>query len=127
MWAKIKLLCIGLVFGIILSGIVTLWISSGTSNKLAADLRTTKWSLESAIRTIDKSAEIIQELQSEHIISNKLTTDQQSIINRQQSIINDQKQIIDGIIDTIGSQGSVFGEELKRIAQDYRRLYNSYH
>jgi hypothetical protein len=126
-FAKIKPYFIGFVSGIVLCGIITLWISSGTADRLAADLRAAKWSLESAIRTIDQSAEIIQGLQSELAVSGKLTTDQQSIIDGQQSIIDDQKQIIDGIIDTIGGQGSIIGEELRGIAQDYRRLYNSYH
>jgi hypothetical protein len=126
-WEKIKSYVCGFIISIIVIGSIFFFTGKGAGDKLSADLRATKWNLESSLRTIDESAKIIRGLQSELIVSGKLTTEQQSIINRQQLTIDNQKQIIDGIINTIGSQGSILGNEIRDIAKEYRQLYNSYH
>jgi hypothetical protein len=126
-FAKIKPYFIGFVSGIVLYGIITLWISSGTANKLTADLRAAKWSLESAIRTNIELTTGIQELSIHLDKANKLIERNQSIIDNQQSVINRQQHIIDGIFETVQIEGMGIGDKIEAISEGFTKLYKLYH
>jgi hypothetical protein len=126
-WAKIKLLCIGFAFGIVLSGIIALWISSSAGSKLIADLNAAKWSLESASRTNANITAGLQDVSIKLKDANRIIIDQQSILNRQQSIIDGQKSIIEQIKLSIDGTGNDIGRKIQAIADGFRQLYNLYH
>ena len=119
MWNKIKKYIYSFLVGVIISTGIWIWINYSTSTKLDAELRSTKWSLESATRTNTELAKSILQLSNELKNANKLADINQSIINNQQSIIN-------GITQTITNGDKDIGEQIQAIADGFRQLYYIY-
>jgi hypothetical protein len=122
---KAKPFIIGFVSGIVLFGIITLWINS-SKNILIADLRAAEWSLESASRTNTELTKGIRELSGQLANTNKIIAEQQSIINNQQRIIIRQKQIIGDIIIQISGEGVSIRDKIRSIAEGFGLLYKIY-
>jgi len=123
--AKAKPFIIGFVSGIVLFGIITLWINS-SKNNLIADLRAAEWSLESASRTNAELTKGLRELSKQLAGTNKIITEQQSIIDNQQRIIDRQKQIIGDIVIQINGEGISIRDKIRSVAEGFRLLYKIY-
>jgi septal ring factor EnvC (AmiA/AmiB activator) len=125
-WKKIKPYLIEAIVLIFLYTGIVLWVTKGSGDRLNAELKASKWSMESVSRLNTELATGLRSVSGELAKSDKLIADQQSTINGQQSIINKQKSIIDGIIAQINGAGNDIRAKIKSIAEIGRLLYNFY-
>jgi hypothetical protein len=132
-WKKYKGYVFSFIIGAILSFIILWAINNKSTELLKSELRASRWSLESAIRTNTELTTGIQQLsikleESNTIISEQqsILVRQQSIINNQQSIIDKQKSIIDAIIVQIDGAGDDIGKQIQIIADGFARLFSFY-
>lgn len=111
--------------GAVLASILLIVFSG--SGRLAADLRATRWTLESSSRTVASLASRLQRLSFELNKSNGLALAQQQIIAEQQRQIVDQQRLVDGIITTINGGGKDIQGRIQAIADGFERLYKFYY